>query len=132
MKYFFLMFVFWGLSRANAQVLPHEVNIEPQTTYDNIHVQRIKGDSNYTAFIIWIKKEVKPHFHQHHTEVITVLEGKARMTMNDTTFTIRKGDVMVIPENTVHSVINHSKKPLKVISVQTPWFDGKDRIFKTP
>lgn len=128
-KWLLLLSVFW-FSRAKAQVLPDQVHISPPKSFENVHVQRIQGDSNYTAFVIWIKKEVKPHFHQHHTEVITVLEGKARMTLNEHRFTIKKGDVLVIPEGSVHSVINKHKKPLKVLSVQTPWFDGSDRIMK--
>lgn len=128
-KWLLLMSVFL-FYRAKAQVLPDQVHISPPISFENVHVQRIQGDSNYTAFVIWIKKEVKPHYHQHHTEVITVLEGKARMTLNEHRFTLKKGDVLVIPEGSVHSVINNQRKPLKVLSVQTPWFDGSDRIMK--
>lgn len=116
--------------QATAQVLPNQLNIQPAEAFENVFVQRLQGDSNYTAFVIWIRYEVKPHYHQHHTEVITVLDGKANMTLNGEQFKIKKGDVLVIPEKSVHSVINKHKKPLKVLSVQTPWFDGTDRIMK--
>ena len=39
-----------------------------------------------------------------------------------------KGDFVFIPKNTPHSVNVISKVPLKVISVQAPFFDGKDRV----
>jgi mannose-6-phosphate isomerase-like protein (cupin superfamily) len=59
-----------------------------------------------------------------------VLEGKAEMTLNDKTFSIKKGDVIFIPKNSFHSVKTTSKIPLKVLSIQAPYFDGKDRVFK--
>jgi mannose-6-phosphate isomerase-like protein (cupin superfamily) len=42
---------------------------------------------------------------------------------------IKKGDVIFVPKGTGHSVVKKGKKALKVISVQAPFFDGKDRIF---
>ena len=74
--------------------------------------------------------EVKEHKHKFHTEQVTILQGVGEMTLGDKTFTIKKGDVIFIPKNTFHSVKSKSSIPLKVQSVQTPMFDGKDRIFK--
>lgn len=93
-------------------------------------VKRIGGDSTYSAFVIQIQNEVRAHHHQHHTEIIYVLSGKARMQLGDSSFIIRRKDTFVIPAGTVHSVRNLRKKPLKVLSIQTPHFDGKDRIWK--
>jgi mannose-6-phosphate isomerase-like protein (cupin superfamily) len=42
---------------------------------------------------------------------------------------LQAGMQVSIPKNTVHSVIVTSRKPLRVISVQSPKFDGKDRHF---
>ena len=46
----------------------------------------------------------------------------------DKSFKIKKGDLVFIPKNTIHSVITTSKQPLKVVSIQAPLFDGTDRI----
>jgi mannose-6-phosphate isomerase-like protein (cupin superfamily) len=58
-----------------------------------------------------------------------VLEGSGQMTLGTKGFGIKKGDVIFIPKNTVHSVISMGDQPLKVISIQAPKFDGKDRVF---
>jgi mannose-6-phosphate isomerase-like protein (cupin superfamily) len=50
------------------------------------------------------------------------------MRLDSSTFTIRKGDVVFIPQKSIHTVKTVSKEPLKVISIQTPLFDG-DRIW---
>jgi mannose-6-phosphate isomerase-like protein (cupin superfamily) len=51
------------------------------------------------------------------------------MTLGDSIFNIHEGDLIFIPSNTFHAVITTSKKLLKVLSVQSPFFDGRDRIF---
>ncbi len=86
------------------------------------------GDSLSSSFCIVIKKEVKPHKHQYHSEHGYVLEGEGRMKLGDKTFLIKKGDFLFIPKNTVHAVVNTGAVPLKVLSIQSPLFDGKDRV----
>ena len=113
---------------ANAQQIKSSDLQPDSTTYQNIHVKKIAEDSLQSTFVIWIKKEVKPHYHAHHTEYVQVLSGKGIMKLNDITFKIKKGDAMVIPRGSVHSVITTSRKPLKVVSVQAPKYDG-DRIW---
>jgi len=104
--------------------------IQPNAEYENIHVQKLNSDSAQTSFVIWIKKAVKAHYHAFHTENIYVIEGKAEMTLNDSTFIVRKGDYLNIPKGSIHSVTKvYGKKPLKVLSIQSPEFMGKDRIF---
>jgi mannose-6-phosphate isomerase-like protein (cupin superfamily) len=57
-----------------------------------------------------------------------VQSGEGVMKMNDKEFLIKPGDVIFIPKNTLHSVIVKGKKPLKVLSIQSPRFDGDDRV----
>jgi mannose-6-phosphate isomerase-like protein (cupin superfamily) len=45
---------------------------------------------------------------------------------------IKKGDLIFIPKGTPHAVKTISAVPLKVISVQSPLFDGSDRIMIDP
>ncbi len=104
--------------------------IEPDTAYDNIHVKKLDTDSNSTSFVIWVKKNVKSHKHEKHSEILYVIEGTGKMTIGDKTILIKAGDYFRIPENTFHSLTVTSKIPVKVISVQAPEFFGEDRIFE--
>ena len=63
-----------------------------------------------------------------HTEQVYVLEGGGSMTLGDSTFSIKAGDLILIPMGTPHSVITTTDVPLKVVSIQSPKFDG-DRIW---
>ncbi len=94
----------------------------------NVYNKPIFGDSLASSFCIVIKKEVKAHKHLKHSEHVMVLEGEGIMKLGDKIVNIKKGDIVFIPKNTVHSVKTTSKIPLKVISIQTPMFDGTDRV----
>ncbi|HRH11844.1 MAG TPA: cupin domain-containing protein [Bacteroidia bacterium] len=102
--------------------------IGKKSSSENIYSRHLFSDSLASTFFIVIKKEVKPHKHLEHSENVVVLEGEGNMKLGERELKIRKGDVVFIPKNTVHSVKSIGKEPLKVISVQAPFFDGKDRI----
>ena len=104
-------------------------DISPDKGFDNVYSKKITDDSLQSSFIIWVKKDVLEHYHKTHTENIYVLEGKAKMTINGQNLIIKKGDFLNIPMGTKHAVIKVlSRKPLKVLSIQSPQFDGTDRI----
>lgn len=130
MKWLFLLCLCFVWSQSHAQAHFELDTLQPPAEYENVYSQKIASDSLQSTFVIWIKKDVKGHFHQVHTENIIVLEGKAEMLFNGKTIIVKKGDYLNIPKGTRHSVTKVlSKKPLKVISIQSPNFDGTDRVF---
>ena len=98
--------------------------------FDNISVKKLSTNHEATTFAIWIKKRVKLHKHLYHTENVIIEEGRGKFQLGDSVYQVKKGDVIVIPKDTWHGVIVNSKETMKVISVQSPQFLGKDRIFK--
>ena len=71
------------------------------------------------------------HKHEWHTEQVYILEGTATMRLGDSWFDIKANDYIVIPQNTLHAVKVTSSTPLKVMSIQSPYFDGSDRVMIT-
>ena len=104
--------------------------LQPDKEFDNILNIPYCSDSLSSSFVIWVKKEVKSHRHAKHTENIYVIEGTATMKLGKEIFDIKAGDYVFIPKNTLHSVKTTSQKPLKVLSIQSPNFDGTDRILE--
>jgi mannose-6-phosphate isomerase-like protein (cupin superfamily) len=78
--------------------------------------------------VLFIKKEVKKHKHVTHTEQVYILDGEGEMMVGDKKMKVKKGDIVLIPKNTFHSLKVTSPTPMKVLSVQSPIFDGKDRV----
>ena len=109
-----------------------QVNVSPDTLKDNgsgaVQVTKLAYDSLCSTFCILIPNQVKAHFHAHHTENVVISEGTGIMRLGEREFPVKPGDVIVIPKGTVHSVRSTGTTPLKVISVQSPYFDGKDRV----
>ena len=105
-------------------------HIKPPQHFEQVYALKIAEDSLQSSFLIWVKSNVKGHFHLNHTENIVVLEGKALMRLGNDTLRIQSGDYVNVPKTTPHAVLRVlSKKPLKVLSIQAPAFDGTDRMF---
>ncbi|MGZ3862644.1 MAG: cupin domain-containing protein [Bacteroidia bacterium] len=119
-----------GSSSLRAQDYQSLDTIKAPLNLDNIYNRPLYSDSLTSSFVIFIKKEVKEHKHAAHAEHVVVLEGEAVMKVDGQSFKIKKGSMVFIPKDTWHYVKVTSKIPLKVVSIQAPNFDGKDRIFK--
>ncbi len=102
--------------------------IKAPSEFENIYSRTLYSDSLSSSFVIFIKKEVKKHKHQFHTEHVYILEGEGEMLLGEKQLNVKRGDILFIPKNTIHSLKVTSKEPVKVLSIQSPYFDGKDRI----
>lgn len=123
-----LWYVSYGL--AQAQYTKPLINYQPDTAYTNVHVQKIADSQEQSTFIIWVKENVKAHYHAWHTEHIVVISGEAWMRLGSDSLHIKPGVHIYIPKGTVHSVYHVlGTEPLKVLSIQSPKFDGEDRIW---
>jgi mannose-6-phosphate isomerase-like protein (cupin superfamily) len=96
-----------------------------------IRSQAVYSDSACSSFLLEIDREVKAHYHRAHTEHIVVLSGSATMRLGDKRMTVKAGDVIFIPKGTVHAVEVVGEVPLKVLSIQAPFFNGQDRVWVT-
>ncbi len=120
----FLAMCFFA-SAQNPQMI-NTLEIEPGST--GLTSKNLFNDSLCSSFCLIIKNEVKGHKHMKHSEHVIVQSGEAVMRLGEKEFTIKEGDVIFIPKGTVHSVIVKGKKPLKVLSIQSPYFNGDDRV----
>ena len=132
MKILNLILLMFLLNHYSAQEFVTSTDrIEPiNEDYDNISITKLSSNSDATTFAIWIKKKVKIHKHISHTEHIYVKQGKGKFQLADSLYNVKTGDLIIVPKNTWHGVIIESRNPMKVISIQSPEFFGKDRVFK--
>lgn len=105
--------------------------IKPPATFDNIFVTPLGSSETASEYVIFIKHKVKAHKHNNHTELVYVLSGEGVMRLGSAQHAIKKGDFIRINKGVIHAVVVTSETPLKVLSIQTPKFEGKDRIFVT-
>ncbi len=126
MRIFLILFLSFVSHAALAQINLNNYSIQDPED-KNILVQKLYSDSLSSSFLIIVKEEVKLHKHAFHTEQVYVLEGKGKMTVGKKQYQIYPGSLIFIPMGTPHS-LEVTESPVKVISVQSPEFLGKDRI----
>ena len=95
--------------------------------FDNIHSEKLYSDDHGTTFLIWVKEAVPMHRHDFHTEFVYVLEGNGTMRVDDKEIQIAPGHLSAIPAGVPHGV-ETGDETLKVLSIQTPEFNGEDRV----
>ncbi len=124
----FLFFIFL-FETALGQIPSNLKKLKADKDYENLHSVILGSDSLQTAFLIWIRKEVKQHKHEWHSENVLIIQGKGEFKIGDKIYRVSKGDYFNIPVGLPHSVKVTSTRPMKVLSVQSPQFSGDDRIF---
>lgn len=124
-----ILFILPFVSKAQFQFLD---TISAPASYENIYVKPLASDSLSSSFLIFVKKEVKKHKHTAHSEHVYIIDGEGMMLLGDKTFPVKSGMVMFIPMNTVHELRVTSVSPVKILSIQSPMFDGTDRLFIDP
>jgi quercetin dioxygenase-like cupin family protein len=79
---------------------------------------------------VWqLTSKIPAHFHREHEEIVIVQEGEGEVRLGDERRRLKAGDVVLIPAGVVHEVIATGDRPFRGISVFSPQFDGKDRVF---
>ncbi len=128
MKQFFCLLFSTATLFCKSQNIQSLDTVKTYGDYENIYLRKLNSDSLVSSFVIFIKKEVKAHKHVTHSEHIYILDGEGEMMVGDKKMSVKKGDMIFIPKGTIHSLSVTSKTPVKVLSVQAPMFDGKDRV----
>ncbi|KRP06110.1 MAG: hypothetical protein ABR94_00955 [Sphingobacteriales bacterium BACL12 MAG-120802-bin5] len=126
--FFVCIFLIAGRSAA-AQTIFHLQEVVVPEDAGNIYVQKLSEDTLTSSYFIQVRDTVRRHYHAHHTEQIFVLEGSGIMFIGTENHEIQAGDYFLIPVGTEHAVRSTGNVPLQVLSIQSPFFDGKDRIF---
>ncbi|MDB5251664.1 MAG: cupin protein [Flaviaesturariibacter sp.] len=60
-------------------------------------------------------REPKPHYHPQQEEYFMVMDGQLNVRLNGTVRKLRRGDRLLIPRNTVHSMWNEQDEKAVVI-----------------
>lgn len=126
MRILIILFMSFMISPCFAQLI-HTDTLATNSFPGKILNRPLYSDSLSSSFIIVIKEEVKKHKHLDHTEHVYILDGTGEMLLGEKSFIVKAGDYISIPKGTMHA-LKVVKGPVKVISIQTPYFDGKDRI----
>jgi mannose-6-phosphate isomerase len=69
-------------------------------------------------------------YHNHRSEVWTIVQGTATMTLDDFKFSVDSGEIVEIPKGMKHRVENRGPGTLIFIEVQHGTYFGEDDIVR--
>jgi len=81
---------------------------------------KVTGDINEVSFHYLKIHESKKHYHTKITEHYFVVEGEGEIELDDKSFPIKKGDLVVIPPQVRHTSHGLPGKELEVLIVVYP------------
>jgi mannose-6-phosphate isomerase-like protein (cupin superfamily) len=58
----------------------------------------------------------EPHHHEDHEEVYYIINGTGKIKMGNEESRLRDGDIIYIPENTIHSIINDGEETIDFLA----------------
>jgi len=104
----------------------------PLSAGQPMRTDQIARDSLSSMHLTQIRGAIESHRHLTHDENIWVIRGAGRLTIDGVKHKVSAGQVIHIPRGISHAFHNMGSKPTVVISVFSPGFDGKDRIYDNP
>jgi mannose-6-phosphate isomerase-like protein (cupin superfamily) len=91
----------------------------------------IAYDSASSMHLTQVQGVMESHRHLVHEENVWIIRGAGRLMLGGEKFRVKAGQVIHIPRNMPHTFHNLGSSPAVVISVFSPGFDGKDRVYDT-
>ena len=86
---------------------------------------KLSGEETGAPYSLWdvvtaLGKGPRPHRHHGQDEDFYVLEGEVRFASGEEAVTVRLGDFVRVPSETVHSYTVTSEEPCRMLIVLTP------------
>lgn len=99
---------------------------------EQVRTDMVSSDSLTSVHLTQVRGAVEGHKHLTHHETVWIIRGAGRLMLDGTPHKVSAGEVINIPPGTSHSFHNLGVVPTVVISVFSPSFDGKDRVYDNP
>ncbi len=96
----------------------------------DMRTDKIDDDSLSSVHLTQIRDGVQEQRHLNHQETVWVVRGAVRLTLDADKYKVAAGTVVTIPPGVSHSFYSMGKIPAVIISVFSPGFDGKDRVYE--
>lgn len=127
----FLLLLLFSSCQASPRILTSEGIVPPQVwsaeeQANDLAFHTLRTTPEASFHVIRLKGAEKLHTHDTHDLLVTMLSGKAKITIGEQVFTMNPGDVLEVPKGTRHKAENLSRDASEVYAVFTPPLNGKD------
>ena len=114
----------------NFEELLKSLEVDPSTTNEPVKRMFICDGVHLTANIsIGAEGGIALHTQPEHDEIIVVLEGEAEFQVGPESRRVGPGDMVFIPQNTLHGRVKTLTPRWAALSIYAPFFDrGRKNI----
>lgn len=108
---------------------PFKISIERATLCNNYYRKVLFTTDTLQLVVMSLlpKEEIGMEKHPHTTQFIRVERGKALAIVGNRRFKLKNGDVIIIPKNKNHNIINTGRGKLKLYTLYSPPEHPKNR-----
>lgn len=100
----------------------------PHFNEEGFEMVPLGKSAQYSAHLVWIKDQEKPHLHQAHEGTIFLLQGKGVLHLENQKIHLKPGDIASIPQNTPHFFVNESASPVAAYVLFAPPLENRDYV----
>jgi quercetin dioxygenase-like cupin family protein len=100
----------------------------PVPAADPLLAVKVGETASASYHVIQVRTAERPHVHQDHDALVTLLRGKGELHLGDRVLSLRCGDTVSIPRGTPHWFVNGSRHPAVAFATFSPPYDGKDMV----
>lgn len=111
-----------GIREIKPELYKLRIDLPNETIYELVGTEEGLGWSMAIADIV----QTAPHYHRDLSETYIVVSGLLEVTVDDKSYVMRQGDVMVIPTNAVHSARSLTDEPARILVSCVPGWTPED------
>lgn len=107
------------------------VQLDAMTLNNNYYRQVLNTTKNQQLVVMSIQDCIPKEIHPDNDQFIKIVQGNARVTINNFSYDLNEGDSVTIPAGSYHEVLNIGDIELKIYTVYSPPHHAPNTIHKT-
>ena len=96
--------------------------------WGSVEVLSCSGGHRIERVTVKRGKSLPAHYHQHRSEHWIVVEGVAKITIDETVMMVEAGESVYVPQGAIHRMENTCSLPMILVEVQLGNYLGEDDI----
>jgi quercetin dioxygenase-like cupin family protein len=100
----------------------------PEGEGENITARVLARHESASVHRLRVREAVRAHYHRVHDETVVVLSGEGRVRIGEEWRDVEPGLVLVMPRGVPHELVV-TGEPVEAVSIFSPAFDGRDRVY---
>ncbi len=114
--------------KVNIKDAIRKVEVDPEV---GVGIAKMVESDKLSVHIAVVKPgtTLKKHYHKHRDEVYIIVDGEGEVYLGDKVVKVSRGDIVIIPRETIHGIRNTADRELVFMFISAPPFNPKEDRF---